>query len=37
MPFAYYKDFDDCIAQNQDKIDPATIARKLKAKLKKNV
>jgi len=35
MPFADYKDFDDCIAQNQDKIDPAAYCGKIKSEVEK--
>ena len=31
MPFADYDDFDDCVAQNQDKDDPEAYCGKIKA------
>lgn len=39
MPFAGYKDFDDCVEKNKDKKDPeaycATIMRKVEEPAKK--
>lgn len=37
MPFAEYKDFDDCVKKNQDKDDPKAYCAAIKAKTEENV
>ena len=36
MPFAGYKDFDECVSQNQDKDDPEAYCGAIKHKTEKS-